>query len=234
MAATSNHSHYEELLRGQYPVPERINLTSRFVPASVPTSVTLPFEYKCCTESFTSIDSSIEHWLNWHFPRDGVYPPNPCRSPSDISNPEIPIEARAEFFMESITCFPGAPLKFRPRPLGTPPRAFEDPLQGAMAMAYDFMEVVRTKPDAYRILVNSFEKDADFDWSVPAQLHLFVLWADYQGRHAATNPARQPTVKDKSGVRFYACPVNECTRKYKHQSSLYNHRVKGKCPFTEA
>lgn len=140
--------------------------------------------HPCCGQQYTSYVAALLHWDQAHsWPYVGSHgrlrsPPNPCRSIDDLERVDLPLAARAMYFLSLMATFPATPALFRPTlPFGEPATSYAC----VLAMAYDFLETVRSRSEEYHMFLAILLKADDVDFGIDPRRHVpyFSFWADY-------------------------------------------------------
>ncbi|KAJ9063770.1 putative transcriptional regulator of ribosomal protein biogenesis [Entomophthora muscae] len=249
---TRDLQHQQELLAFYYPdVPEYVCRLERPLSPDAPICL---YErgfgfYVCCSKVYGTPAKALEHWLELHFipfksnmnvitPHGLIpslyYRPNPCKSSANLTNTDISLVARAEYFLSNMKSIPVTPSRFCPAPHTKPPHEFKNPLAATLAMAYDFIETVLAGSKEYLLLILD-SADVTFGCEVSNHLIYFPFWANYsypsQPKVIATAlPSGPYPVKlSRNCEGLYACPTPGCQKRYKQPNGLKYHVNIGQC-----
>ncbi|KAJ9061813.1 hypothetical protein DSO57_1016890 [Entomophthora muscae] len=265
---TKDLEHQEELMGFYFPeAPKQINCFPRPPSPNPDFPTCLPGRkfgfYICCSKVYDTHIKALDHWLDFHFlpfksnlnvvtPHGLLpsfyYPPNPCKTSADLTNKDISLVARAEYFLAHIQKIPVTPSRFRPAPQSRPPHEFKNPYTAVLAMAYDFIETVLAEREEYHLFLSLIidGSDMQFGHDLGSHLAYFPFWADYYypslpkvisatisspplDSKSAPHPSDQICRGRRDIEGFYVCPTPGCGKKYKQPNGLKYHINKGQC-----
>ncbi|KAJ9049048.1 hypothetical protein DSO57_1028662 [Entomophthora muscae] len=235
-----NTNHMKELLSVYYPSYNPEFSTTAPEP-SKPTFTLSPkvlnlVPYQCCGITHKKYDKAKEHFFKIHF-ASVVYnwnnTRNPCTEYSDIGNRNIPAVYRAAFFLDSLVHLPDNPNHFRPAPHTKAPLDFANPYSSVLAMAYDYIAVVKAQPIQFiefnqelkhHAIIKNFSAEMVCSWTCWAH---FV----YPGLSSQVNFVKSPygdllweqQMLDMGVQRTYKCPAQTCARVYTRRENFIFH-----------
>ncbi|KAJ9066753.1 hypothetical protein DSO57_1006364 [Entomophthora muscae] len=178
-------NHMKELVKFYYPSYNPVKTPeakSEISQKPQKTSFLKIVPYHCCGKTYLKHNKALAHFFEVHFTsllHLWKETKNTCTKFSDIGNRNIPVVHRAAFFLGSLTHLPDNPTHFRPAPHSKAPLDFTNPYSSALAMAYDYIAVVKAQPIQFLEFIALLKLHASFNNLQTPQSCYWPYWAHF-------------------------------------------------------
>ncbi|KAJ9078079.1 hypothetical protein DSO57_1010451 [Entomophthora muscae] len=202
--------------------------------------------YSCCNTTYLRQSHALAHYFEVHFGTAlqdwNSDQAKKCTRFKDIGNLTIPVIRRVAFFLNTLNHPPKNPRMFRPAPHTKSPIDFSNPYSSCLAMAYDYIHILNSKPPQYtefisvmkfHASINNMRLNSSCHWPCWA----YFFYPSLLPKHALLKiPA--PTYCQP----LFRCQEPSCGKIYKQLAGLqyhiaHSHRkapaktIMLKCPF---